>query len=139
MMVPGGDFEGNHSDPDEDMEWATPFGVGQYLGMVDCNEPSTNPNASMKLHWLVPHANGAPTQDANAAWKLMCSHPSCHATKHTRQGQIYQTCQSRCTPWVDEVLRGSVVLAKAKLGQNGKLSKATRLELISKGYTTIKA
>jgi hypothetical protein len=129
-------------DSDEEMQWATPFGVGKFLGMANADEHSTDPNAAMRLQWYMPHARGRQSIDVNGTWNIMCSHPACHATKYTHAGIVYKSCSERCTPWVDEVARGSVVVAKAKINGkfgNGKLSKPTRIELKNKGYLTVDA
>ena len=141
MLCSGGhDEDGGASDDSEEMQWDTPFGVGKFLGMAEANGPSTkfNPDALMKVHWCMPVSRNKPTSDVNAAWKIMCSHPECHPTKYTQQGTMTARCLNRCTPYVDScVARGSVIIAKAKIGSNGKLSKPTRLELRSKGYSTV--
>ena len=137
----GGHGEGaSGSDGSEELQWDTPFGVGKFLGMAESNELSTNPNASMEVHWCMPTLRGKPVADVNASWKLMCSHPECHPTKHTQQGTMNARCRNNCTLYVDScVARGSVTIAKAKLGANGKLSKQTRLELRSKGFLMVSA
>jgi hypothetical protein len=84
-LLCSGGHDGDGDDESKEMQWDTPFGVGKFLGMAEANEPSTNPGAPMKAHWCMPFSRGKPTSDANAAWKIMCSHPECHPEMPSHQ------------------------------------------------------
>ena len=66
-------------DSDEEMQWATPFGVGKFLGMANADEHSTNPDAAMRLQWYMPHARG---RQSICQWMSMARGTSCAATQH---------------------------------------------------------
>ena len=141
LLCSGGHDE-DGDDESKEMQWDTPFGVGKFLGMAEANEPSTNPGAPMKAHWCMPFSRASPPQMPMLPGRSCATTQNailkCHPTKHTQQGNVGVSCLNRCTPCVDScVARGSVIIAKAKIGSNGKLSKPTRLELRSKGYSTV--